>query len=55
MTSKKQISYDTSEYYRFIIDTFINIVEHHAPLKKKVCWRKSNPFNKEGTEKGDIY
>ena len=39
---------DPNENYRFITDTFINIVKGHAPLKKKFFCGNQTPFiNKE--------
>ena len=37
-----------NQNYRSITDTFIKIVEHHAPLKKRFARRNQPPFmNKE--------
>ena len=39
---------DPNENYRVIADTFIEIVEHHAPLKKRFVRGNQAPFmNKE--------
>ena len=39
---------DPNENYRFITDTFIKIVERHAPLKKRLVRGNQAPFmNKE--------
>ena len=35
---------DPNEDFRFINDTFIKIVKRHAPLKKRLSSRKSNPL-----------